>query len=102
MHKWRPRDVPADEKWTVAHQIVMPKKYQRDILSLTHESAITGHLGVNKTYLKILNHFYWPHLRRDVSEYCKSCHICQMVGNPNETIPVAPLKTHSNLQGTVQ
>ena len=92
MHKWRPRDVPADEKWTVAHQIVMPKKYQRDILSLTHESAITGHLGVNKTYLKILNHFYWPHLRRDVSEYCKSCHICQMVGNPNETIPVAPLK----------
>ena len=48
--------------------------------------------GVNKTYLKILNHFYWPHLRRDVSEYGKSCHVCQMVGKPNETIPMAPLK----------
>ena len=92
MRKWRPRDVPADEEWTVVHQIVMPRKYRREILSLAHESAMAGHLGVNKTYLKILNHFYWPHLRRDVSEYCKSCHVCQMVGKPNETIPVAPLK----------
>ena len=61
-------------------------------MSLAHESAMAGHLGVNKTYAKILNHFYWPHLRKDVSEYCKSCHVCQMVGKPNETIPVAPLK----------
>ena len=92
MRKWRPRDVPADEEWTVAHQIVMPKKYRGEILSLAHESAMAGYLGVNKTYAKILNHFYWPHLRKDVSEYCKSCHVCQMVGKPNETIPVAPLK----------
>ena len=27
MHKWLPRDVPADEEWTVVHQVVMPKKY---------------------------------------------------------------------------
>ena len=92
MRKWRPRDVPADEEWMVVHQIVIPKKYRREILSLAHESAMAGHLGVNKTYLKILNHFYSPHLRRDISEYCKSCHVCQMVGKPNETIPVAPLK----------
>ena len=92
MRKWRPRDVPADEEWTVAHQIVMPKKYRGEILSLAHESAMAGHLGVNKTYAKILNHFYWPHLRKDVYEYCRSCHVCQMVGKPNETIPVAPLK----------
>ena len=69
MRKWHPRDVPADEEWTVVHQIVMPRKYRREILSLAHESAMARHLGVNKTYLKILNHFYWPHLRRDVSEY---------------------------------
>ena len=91
MHKWCPQDVPADEDWTVVHQIVIPKKYRREILSLAHESAMAGHLGINKTYLKILHHFYWLHLRRDVSGYCKSCHVCQMVGKPNEIIPVAPL-----------
>ena len=60
MRKWRPRDVPADEEWHVVHQIVIPKKYRLDILSLAHESAMAGHLGINKTYLKILSHFYWP------------------------------------------
>ena len=92
MRKWRPRDIPADEEWRVVHQIVMPGKYRREVLSLAHESVMAGHLGVNKTYLNVLNHFYWPHLRRDVSEYCKSCHVCQMVGKPNESIPAAPLK----------
>jgi len=69
IHKWHPRDVPADEEWMVAHQIVIPKKYCKEILSLAHESAMAVHLGVNKTYLKILHHFYWPHLRKDVSRY---------------------------------
>ena len=53
MHKWCPSDVPADEEWTVLHQIVMPKKFRREIISLAHESAMAGHLGVNKTFLII-------------------------------------------------
>ena len=92
MRKWRPRDVPADEEWQVTHQIVVPRKHRGEILNLAHESPMAGHLGVNETYSKILNHFYWPHLRKDVSKFCKCCHVCQMVGKPNQTIPVAPLK----------
>ena len=53
---------------------------------------LPGHLGVNKTYHKILNHFYWPGLKSDVSQFCKSCHTCQMVGKPNQTIPKAHLQ----------
>ena len=49
-------------------------------------------MGVNKTYSRILPYFYWPGLKRDVTQYCKSCHACQMVGKPNQHIPVAPLK----------
>ena len=30
-------------------------------------------------------------MRRDISQYCKTCHTCQLVGKPNQTIPVAPL-----------
>ena len=92
MRKWRPRDAPADEEWQVNHQIVVPRKYRQEILSLAHESPMAGHLGVNKTYFRILTHFYWLHLRKDVSEFCKCCDICQRVGKPNQTIPVAPLK----------
>ena len=53
---------------------------------------MAGHLGVRKTHDRILNHFWWPTLRKDVSEYCRSCHTCQVVGKPNQKIPAAPLK----------
>ena len=75
MRKWRPPDVPAE-----------------DILSMAHEVPLAGHMGINKTYQKILNHFYCHNLRKDVVEFCKSCHACQMVGKPNHTIPKAPLQ----------
>ena len=53
---------------------------------------MSGHLGINKTYHKISNQFYWPGLKSDVSKYCKTCHTCQMVGKPNQTIPKAQLQ----------
>ncbi len=34
----------------------------------------------------------WPGLRKDVSEYCRSCHMCQMVGKPKKKIPSPSLK----------
>ena len=92
MRKWRPFDVPADDEWAVYHQIVVPKSNRHEILSIAHESPMSGHLGINKTYHKIINHFYWPGLKSDVSKYCKTCHTCQMVGKPNQTIPKAQLQ----------
>ena len=53
MRKWRPFDVPADDEWAVHHQIVVPKSYRHEILSIAHESPMSGHLGINKTYHKI-------------------------------------------------
>ena len=91
MRKWRPFDVPADDEWAVYHQIVVPKSCRHEILSIAHESPMSGHLGINKTYHKIINHFYWPGLKLDVSKYCKTCHTCQM-GKSNQTIPKAQLQ----------
>ena len=54
MRKWRPFDVPADDEWAVYHQIVVPKSYRHEILNITNESPMSGHLGINKTYHKIL------------------------------------------------
>ena len=92
MRKWHPPDVSADDEWTVNHQIVVPRAYRPEILNLAHETPMSGHLGVNKTYHKILNHFFWPGLKSDVSQHCKSCHTCQMVGKLNQTIPKASLQ----------
>ena len=57
MRKWRPPDVSAEDEWTVNHQIVVPRVYRPEILNLVYEIPMSDHLGVNKTYHKILNHF---------------------------------------------
>ena len=92
MRKWRSSEVPADDVWAVNHQIVVPKICRSEILSLAHETLMSGHLGLNNTYHKILNHFYWPGLKTDVSHYCRSCHTCQVVGKPNQVVLKAGLQ----------
>ena len=71
---------------------MVPKIYSSEILSLDHETPKSGHLGVNKACHKILNHFSWPGLKADVSNYCRFCHTCQMVDKPNQVIPKAGLQ----------
>lgn len=61
------------------------------ILNLAHDNRLAGHLRIWKTYNRILQHFFWPGLKGDVTRYCKSCHVCQVSGKPNQTIPPAPL-----------
>ena len=59
---------------------------------MAHENPLSGYLGVTKTYYKLLNNFFWPCIKKDVSKFCRSFHICQMVGKPNKKIPRAPLQ----------
>jgi hypothetical protein len=49
MRKWRPYDVPTNEEWHAYHQIVVPQKHRKEILSMAHDVPMSGHLGVNKT-----------------------------------------------------
>ncbi len=80
------------DEWRVHRQIVVPTKYRSEIHELAHSSNMNGNLGVNKTEDRILQHFYWPKLRRGVAEFVKTCHVCQMVGKPNQNVKPAPLK----------
>ena len=53
---------------------------------------MSGNLCLNKTYHKIPNNFFWPGLKSGVSQHCKYCHTCQMVGKFNQTIQKAYLQ----------
>ena len=57
MKNWRLSTAPANEKWQVVHQVVVAKMYRREVLHHAHVSPMAGHLGINKTYQKVLNHF---------------------------------------------
>ena len=68
------------------------KVHESYILKLARVSSVGGHLGINKTCSKITKHFYWPQILLCVADFCKTYHICQMVGKLNQKISVAPLK----------
>ena len=89
---FRPPSVPVSDKWSVIHQTVVPKVCQSEILKLSHESSMCGHLSINKIYSEITKHFCWPQSWRCVAEFYKTCRICQMEGKSNQKILVAPLK----------
>lgn len=80
-----------DSDCNAVYQIVIPSEYRQYILYLAHEHVLSGHLGVTKTYHRILRHFFWPGLKRDVARFCRTCHICQLTGKPNQLIKPTPL-----------
>lgn len=72
-------------------QVVVPSAYRAQTLKLAHDHVLSSHLGIRKTYERVLRYFFWPGMKSDVSAYCRSCHVCQLTGKPNQTIPPAPL-----------
>ena len=48
MRKWRPSDVSADEEWSFRYQIIVPKPYRSEILSLAHDTPLSGHFPYEK------------------------------------------------------
>ena len=91
MRKWSPTECDNSEKGETVYQIVVPTVHRREVLELAHDLPMSGHLGVRKTHNRILQHFFWPGLKRDVAKWCKECHTCQLGGKPNQNIPQAPL-----------
>lgn len=90
MRRWKSR-VDLENEWSYVVQIVLPTPYRQSVLSLAHDHLWSGHLGVTKTYDRVLKHFFWPGLKRDVASFCRTCHACQVTGKPNQVIKPAPL-----------
>ena len=88
MRRWS-RSGPA---YGTVTQVVVPQQFCPQVLGLAHDHSMSGHLGIRKTYSRILRYFFWPGLKSDVVRFCRSCHTCQVAGKPNQVIPVAPLK----------
>ena len=60
----------------------MPKCSMRDLLVLeSHCGGLMGYFGVHKTYDMLNEHFYWPHMRRNVEKVCNACVACRQANS---------------------
>ena len=63
-----------------SNQLVVSKGLRQQVMSVNHESALSGHLGAKKTEVRILPNFSWPGLHQDVIRFCHSCDVYQRTG----------------------
>ena len=62
----------------VSLQLVVPSSLTHSVKNLAHESLkVVNYVGRKETISKVLDEFYWPGVCRDVTQFCRSCAICQ-------------------------
>ena len=61
---------------------------KRGVISLYHDSPTAGHPGISNTTWAITWDFWWPSMKKDITEYIKGCIECQAKKNkPNKPKP---------------
>ena len=60
------------------NRLYIPNCSIRDLLVReSHGGGLMGHFGVAKTLGVLQEHFYWPHMKRDVERICGRCITCR-------------------------
>ena len=52
---------------------------QREVLREAHESRLVTHHGNTKMYQDLREFYWWPNMKRKVTEYMAKCEVCQHV-----------------------
>ena len=67
------------------------------ILREVHRGALAGHFGEDKTYIMVKEHYFWPHMLKDIQDLIKRCLICQMA--KSHVLPQGPYTPLPTPQG---
>ena len=60
------------------NRICVPKCSMRELLvKEAHSGGLMGHFGVAKTFDVLIEHFFWPNMRKDVENLCQTLLACK-------------------------
>ncbi|KAL1250757.1 hypothetical protein QQF64_018553 [Cirrhinus molitorella] len=69
--------------------VVLSEEEKRSVLTECHNNPGTGnHSGVRGTQNRVIAGYYWPTVIRDVKEWVRSCHRCQLNDPIKTVVPV--------------
>lgn len=51
---------------------------RKEIIENYHNSLVGGHSGITRTIKRIKSHYTWPTIKREVTDFIKNCHKCQI------------------------
>ena len=62
--------------------VIVPEMIREEVMEKTHNSILTGHPGVEISYLTCRKDFYWPRMRDDFELYVAACTVGSSVKQP--------------------
>jgi hypothetical protein len=76
----------SDGLWWKDGRIAIPSvpTLRQLIMRELHDPPYAGHIGSRRTQEAIARIYWWPNLAREVSDYVRSCHVCQVNKTGNE------------------
>ncbi|KAG7568008.1 Integrase catalytic core [Arabidopsis thaliana x Arabidopsis arenosa] len=67
------------------NRLCIPNSSLRDLLVReAHGGGLMGHFGVAKTLSIMQDHFFWPHMKRDVERICSRCTTCKIAKSKSQ------------------
>ena len=63
-------------------------------LRLAHDIPMAGHMGRERTSVRLKGKFWWPTINQDVADYCRSCEACQKTARRGPKVPLVPMHGH--------
>ena len=70
------------------NHLIIPTKYQPELLSLLHDDS---HLGINKCIQCAKGSIYWPSITEDIKSIVNKCEKCQAHCRHNQKEPYIPI-----------
>ena len=64
-------------KWTHYLLLVIPEKFEANILNMYHNSLLAMHQGPYRTFLTMRKQFYFPNMLPKIQKYIEACTLCQ-------------------------
>ena len=84
----------------LTRQIIIPESYVKPALHLGHSLPTEGHGGEQVTLNRCQRFAYWPKMKEDVHNYCKSCTICARLKRKGDA--PAPLRRYPDVERPFQ
>jgi hypothetical protein len=72
--------------------LVIEETKLRRVLEEGHAGTNGGHFGLEATYLKLKENFYWPRMYKIIEDFVHTCPICQRRGKPKKNNTLTPIK----------
>jgi hypothetical protein len=66
--------------------LAIPQNFTADIMTTYHNDYLSGHLGVDRTFNHIKEHYYWPHIYQDIKKWIKHCQTCARKKGPKQPV----------------